>query len=210
MPVAQDKRYATGNTYMQYVIEERETWYENFLKDQFDDLSTVKFLEIGAGSGSNIEFFKRMGLKANHILANELIPERVEMLRINHPDIQIFAGDATLLKPEMIGKCDVIFQSTVFTSILDKTFREKLAQTMMSLLSERGIILWYDFIFDNPSNPDVKKVTVEELRVLFPQVRWQVKKVTLAPPLGRRVGRMYPMLNAFPFLRTHIVAVGRA
>jgi hypothetical protein len=112
------------------------------------------------------------------------------------------------LSSERVGQFDIIFQSTVFTSILDVDFRRKMANSMMRLLKENGVVLWYDFIYDNPSNPDVKGVGIQELKMLFPELKWQIKRVTLAPPIGRRVKGAYPILNAFPFLRTHIVALG--
>ena len=48
-----------------------------------------------------------------------------------------------------------------------------------------GIILWYDFIYNNPSNPDVKRVSKKEIINLFSGVdNIQFYKVTLAPPIG--------------------------
>lgn len=209
MPVAQDERYASGNQYMQFVIQERQTNYAALLRKVFSDFSNVRLLEIGAGSGSNLLFYKQLGIKPEHIVANELISERVNMLRTNHPDVLVLDGDATLLSKEQIGQFDIIFQSTVFTSILEASFRKKLANNMMHLLKENGVILWYDFVYDNPSNPDVKGVSVRELKALFPGLHWEIKRVTLAPPIGRRVKGAYAVFNAFPFLRTHIVALGR-
>ncbi len=49
-----------------------------------------------------------------------------------------------------------------------------------------------------------------ELRALFPQARIVARRVTLAPPLARAVcrihPRLYPLLNAVPLLRTHVLA----
>jgi hypothetical protein len=102
---------------------------------------------------------------------------------------------------------DIIFQFTVFTSILDEDFRRELAQKMVSLLKTGGLIIWYDFIYNNPSNPDVRGVSRREVIRLFKDMNIRFHRVTLAPPVGRRVGRLYSVLNRlFPFLRTHVVA----
>lgn len=208
LPVAKDPRYSDANVYMRYVVEERERMYAKLLNGQFNRREGIRVLEIGAGSGSNIRFFKEYGIRPENIVANELMDERIAMLRTNHPDIAVVEGDATLMRPEQFGTFDVVFQSTVFTSVLDSGFRRKLADTMMSLLSENGMLLWYDFVYDNPSNADVKGVRTREMKELFSLPDWEVHRVTLAPPVGRRIGRLYPVFNAFPFLRTHIVAAG--
>jgi SAM-dependent methyltransferase len=102
---------------------------------------------------------------------------------------------------------DVIFQSTVFTSLLDDKFKERLATKMWTLLKPGGIVLWYDFMFDNPKNKDVKGIKKNEIRKLFPEAATiKFKRVTLAPPLSRRVKKLYHFFNIVPFLRTHLIA----
>lgn len=70
-------------------------------------------------------------------------------------------------------------------------------------------MLWYDFTFNNPSNPDVRGVSLKRVRELFPQGRVSVRRVTLAPPISRRVVRVHPAMygvfNALPLLRTHVL-----
>lgn len=200
------KRQNQSLHYNRYVLNEREELYERLLRQKFPDLSSIRLLEIGAGGGTNIHFFKKIGLKPENIFANELLPERVESLKQIIPHANIFPGDALGLQEE--NKFDVVFQSTVFTSILDLEFRKKLAAKMVNLTRNGGIILWYDFIFDNPRNSDVKGVPKSEVRELFKGKHIDFYAVTLAPPVGRRIGRLYPLVNKiFPFLRSHVVAV---
>ena len=78
---------------------------------------------------------------------------------------------------------------------------------MLNLLKPNGIILWYDFIYNNPKNKDVKKVDVKELKSLFSNSsKLYYKKITLAPPIGRKVKKFYKLFNV-PFLRSHILAI---
>lgn len=72
-----------------------------------------------------------------------------------------------------------------------------------------GGVLWYDFTFNNPKNPDVRGVPVSRIKALFPTARIRLAKVTLAPPIARRVvplsTHLYGLLNSLPFLRTHVL-----
>ncbi|MDR1473039.1 MAG: hypothetical protein LBI41_00530 [Lactobacillales bacterium] len=79
---------------------------------------------------------------------------------------------------------------------------------MWKLLKPGGAVLWYDFAFDNPKNPDVKGVKLSEIKSLFPDAEISCKKVTLAPPIGRKLTKIHPsMYGCFnlPFLRTHLL-----
>jgi hypothetical protein len=48
------------------------------------------------------------------------------------------------------------------------------------------------------------------MQALFPAGEPFARRVTLAPPISRRVCRIHPMMyhvfNALPFLRTHVLA----
>ena len=168
------------------------------------DQSTTIF-EIGAGQGGNIPVFHELGFSNSSIFINELLPERIELARLHHPDVKIYEGN--ILDIELTAQFDVVFQSTVFTSVLSDNDRKAIADKMWSLVKPGGIILWYDFVYNNPSNPDVKKVDQAEACWLFSKaIKRKIVKVTLAPPIGRRVGKLYNLFN-FPFLRSHILGV---
>ena len=104
---------------------------------------------------------------------------------------------------------DIIFQSTVFTSILDDELKIKIAENMWEWLKPGGFILWYDFIYNNPKNPDVKGIKIDEIRSLFPHGKVEYKKVTLAPPINRFVTQIDPLFynvfNILTFIRTHVL-----
>ena len=191
--------------FSKYVQYERELKYFQILKNRFKSLNNLKIIEVGAGSGDNLIALKRFGFNWKDIYANELLDDRVKLLEKNLPDSNIFAGDA--LNLDFTNYFDIVFQSTVFTSILDDEFKKKLANKMFHMAKDDGLILWYDFKYDNPNNQDVKGIGKGEINELFPEAKEIIfHNVTLAPPIARRVGRLYNLINfLFPFLRTHVV-----
>lgn len=151
----------------------------------------------------------RLGFNAQNLVGNELLSDRITLARHSLPEaITLYEGDATQL--ELGDKSfDVVYQSTVFSSLLDDRFQEQLANRMWDWVRPGGGVLWYDFTFDNPNNPDVRGVPLKRIRELFPSGGIDSHRVTLAPPISRRCCKVNPALyhafNAFPFLRTHLL-----
>ena len=97
----------------------------------------------------------------------------------------------------------------MFSSLLDDAFQQHLADAMWRWVVPGGGVLWYDFVYNNPRNRDVRGVPLARIRQLFPQARIHCRKVTLAPPIARALCRLhpalYPVFNALPLLRTHVL-----
>jgi ubiquinone/menaquinone biosynthesis C-methylase UbiE len=125
------------------------------------------------------------------------------------PALALHAGDASQLDFR-VGSQDIVFVSTVFSSLLDEAFQLRLADAMWRWVKPGGGVLWYDFTVNNPRNADVRGVPISRVRALFPQGRIQCRRVTLAPPIARAVTRVHPslytLLNILPTLRTHVLA----
>lgn len=172
-------------------------------------LRDLRLLEIGCGNGSNLTSLIRCGLHPANLVANELLPDRAADARVHLPAaVAVHEGDATAL-PFAPGSFDVVYASVVFSSILDDGFQTELARKMWQLTAPGGAVLWYDFVYDNPSNKDVRGVPVRRIRALFPDAHATVRRVTLAPPISRRVCRVwagaYGLFNALPVLRSHVL-----
>lgn len=168
-----------------------------------------RLLEVGCGSGDNLLQLLTLGFQPENLVGNELLEERVIRARRMLPaGIPIVRGDASKLELDR-QSFDIVFQSTVFTSILDDDFQNKLAAHMWSLVKPGGGVLWYDFVFNNPKNPDVRGVSTKRIRELFPDGKIKVWKLTLAPPISRPVAKispgLYTLLNLLPFLRSHVL-----
>lgn len=169
----------------------------------------LRLLEAGCGNGSNLTMFIRLGFNPEKLVGNELLADRVVQARRNLPAaIAVLEGDAAALQLAP-GSFDILYCSLVFSSILDDDFQQRLAGRLWDLVAPGGALLWYDFVYDNPANKDVRGVPLRRVRELFPRARMSFRRVTLAPPISRRVCRVWPgayhVFNAFPFLRTHIL-----
>lgn len=214
------ERYARRNVGNRYSLLRPEVWQgiqerqrsmlHLFKHDlAWEDCADKALLEIGCGSGGNLLDFLRFGFLPQNLSGNELLSERVAIAKHALPSaITLYPGDAITANIPPNSQ-HVVFQSVVFSSLLDNAFQQALADKMWQWVKPGGGILWYDFIYNNPANPDVRGVSVKRVRELFPHGNMTVKRVTLAPPISRRVCKLHPNLyhvfNAIPLLRTHVL-----
>jgi len=172
-------------------------------------LSQRRLIELGCGTGGNLIELLRLGFSPANLVGNDLLPERIEVARERLPaSVRLIEGDASdvILPNESF---DVVFQSMMCSSILDDHLLLRIAQRMWALVRPGGGVLWYDFTYSNPHNPDVRGISIQRIRELFPASKARVWRVTLAPPISRAVTRIHPVLyclfNSMPFLRTHLL-----
>lgn len=209
--VPRDARYSLLNPAALLALQERQRALSAlFAALGFEDLSTVSLLEIGCGDGGNLLELLRMGFAPAGLAGIELLPERCAAARERLPaGVALTLGDAAAV-PIAPASRDMVFQSTVFSSLLDDSFQQRLADAMWAAVKPGGGVLWYDFTVDNPRNPDVRGVPLNHVRKLFPGGTMQARRITLAPPVARVVTRLHPSLytlfNAVPLLRTHVLA----
>src|SRR5919197_2255838 len=127
-----------------------------------------RVLDVGCGSGEWLLELLALGFRPENLVGYELLEERAAAARQRLPtSAVIITGDAAESDLED-ASFDVVAQSTVFTSILDRSVQEKLAREMWRLVRPGGGVLWYDFVVDNPRNPDVRGVPLRQVRELFP------------------------------------------
>ena len=209
-----EERYRLLRPEVWQMVHERQRVLLRLLVAQgVTDLSTLWLAEVGCGAGGNLLELLRLGFRPEHLQGVELLPERFEQARHALPAATtLWPGDA-LVAPIVPASLDLVLQSTVFSSLLDDNFQQRLANQMWAWLKPGGAVLWYDFTVNNPRNPDVRGVPLRRLRQLFPEGSVLHRRVTLAPPLARAVCRLHPslytVLNSPPLLRTHLLAFVR-
>jgi SAM-dependent methyltransferase len=199
------------------VRDERERIYRRLLDAVAPaPVDQLLLIELGCGSGGELERMISLGFDPCRLSGVDLLPDRVKAARERLPsEVQVDAGDATRTGLPS-GSFDVVFLSTVFTSILDDEVQARFADEAWRLLRPGGSVLWYDFVVDNPRNPDVRGVPVARIRTLFPDAEATFQSATVLPPLGRAVARLgvlgpptYKALSCIPLLRTHVVGMLR-
>lgn len=193
----------------QTVQERQRAMLKLFAWLGWHDLSARRVTEVGCGAGANLLELLRFGFTPESLTGIELLPQRHAQARAVLPAaVTLHLGDALTAGIEPASQ-DVVLQATVFSSLLDKGFQQALADAMWRWVKPGGGVLWYDFTFDNPRNPDVRGVRLSRVRELFPQGRLRAQRVTLAPPLARALCRLHPALytaaNTVPLLRTHVL-----
>ena len=150
---------------------------------KFNHLHDKRILEIGCGTGQWLREFIKWGACPDHVAGIDVLSDRVSQAKQLCPQgVKIYCGNAANLSFSG-ATFDLVFQFTVFSSILDATVKEVLAHEMLRVLKQGGLILWYDFFLNNPSNPDVRGIRKREIAHLFPDCRIDLHRVSLAPPL---------------------------
>jgi len=193
--------------------ERQRAMLRGFAARGVTDLGGLHIAEVGCGAGGNLLELLRLGADPGKLTGLELLPDRHAAARHVLPAATtLWLGDAMQAPADVLAPAsqDVVLQSTVFSSLLDDEFQQRLAARMWSWLKPGGAVLWYDFTVNNPRNRDVRGVPLRRVRQLFPLGRVAASRVTLAPPLARLVCRwhpaFYPLFNSLPLLRTHLLA----
>jgi SAM-dependent methyltransferase len=204
-------RYSPLDPYVSMVEQEKDLALVHLLNSNgmSSRVAQCSLLEIGCGGGGNLLRFLRLGFSPENLVGNDLLPDRVQAARSVLPSsIRLLSGDAASADFDD-ETFDLVCLFTVFSSILDDGFRKRLAAKAWSLAKPGGGVICYDFIYNNPKNPDVRAVTTRKIRELFPEASPNVQRVTLAPPIGRLVSRWssscYSLLNQIPMLRSHVL-----
>jgi ubiquinone/menaquinone biosynthesis C-methylase UbiE len=172
-----------------------------------EPLHSRRILEVGCGTGYWLRQLIQWGARPENLTGIELLAERVaEAMKLCPPQVKINRANAATLR-FADGAFDLVFQATVFTSVLDPDLKRQIAAEMMRVTRDDGLILWYDFRVNNPWNADVKAVKSDEIRSLFPRCDIRVRPVTLAPPVARRLTPYFwtgcCLLEKIPWLCTH-------
>ena len=161
-------RYLRSDPFTLYSTHEREAVMAAMLRAEgVSSLAGIRILDVGCGRGDSMRQFVEHGAAPEDLHGIDLLNDRIEAARRLTPNATLLCGSATEM-PFPAGSFDLVAQSTLFTSILDRDVKRMIAAEMARVLAPRGMILWYDFSYDNPRNRDVRGIGKREIRELFP------------------------------------------
>ncbi len=206
-----DKIYSLSNPSALFLFHQREkAILEALSKCGMNDLPNKRILDVGCGKGGVLRDFIKYGATTQNLHGIDLLPDRIEEAKRISPNIDFRCSDAEEL-PYADENFDIVLSFTVFTSIFDRSMKKNITKEMLRILKPEGIILWYDYFISKPTNPDVKGVGKKEIKKLFRGCKFDFKKVTLAPPIARRLAPISwltcYLLEKIPLLRTHYLVV---
>jgi SAM-dependent methyltransferase len=172
------------------------------------DLGKVRVIDVGCGTGSFLRQLIDWGATPAHLTGTELQQDRLDLARPRSaPDVHWHCGPLSALPA---ANADLVSANTVISSVLDPALRARLAADMWRLLKPGGWCLVFDFRYNNPRNPHVRKVTCAELDGYWPGQRRHYQTLLLAPPVGRALAAMPALVTETlaalaPPLRSHFM-----
>src|SRR5262249_41077893 len=201
-------RWAPDNPGNQVILAELERGIGGLLASRgLVPLGRRSALDIGCGYGHFLGFLRALGADPENVHGVDLLEERLVYARATNPGLDVRVANAEAL-PFPDRSFDVVLLFSVLTSILDLDVRARVARETARVLAPHGVIVWYDFRFDHPTNPNVRGIGRREIGRLFPRFDMTLRTTTLLPPLARRLGtmtpRLYPALARMPALRSHL------
>jgi ubiquinone/menaquinone biosynthesis C-methylase UbiE len=192
------------------MTQQRERAFLALLRRGVGDVAGLRILEVGCGRGHRLLDWARWGARSADLTGIDLMEPLVREARLNLPRAHFAVGNAANL-PFGNACFDVVTQLTLFSSILDAELRRAAAREMWRVLCPGGFVLWYDFRYPNPRNRDVRPVGRSEIASLFPDAAIDIRSVTLAPPLARRLALWSSLAceaaSLLPPLRSHYAAL---
>jgi ubiquinone/menaquinone biosynthesis C-methylase UbiE len=199
------------NLYGRYAYYERTAVLIHALRKlKVKSLSGMKTLDVGCGGGTLLRYLFDFGVKPRTSFGVDVLEDTLRVAKELSPNVGFFVANAARL-PFPDETFDLAFQSMVFTSVLDPKIKRTIASEILRVLRKRGRFVWYDFIYDNPQNKNVKGIRRREISELLPGCTLQFWRLTLAPPIGRIAAAVSPflfhLLSQAPFLCTHYLCI---
>lgn len=208
------RRYVWSSLSYEFENQERERETLALLR-RYDcmPLSEKSILDVGCGSGSWMQLFIRWGARPDRVTGVDVRRDALQLARNAVPNTVRLGETNAAALPFVPARFDIVLQSTMFTSILDRSIRRQIASEMLRVLKPDGVIIWYDFLVDNPSNPNVSRVSKREIVSLFPGCSVDLKRVTLVAPVLRWIAPrswfLTYLLSQFPPFCTHYLGAIR-
>lgn len=176
-------------------------------------LEDLRILEVGCGSGGVLTEFLGFGALPQNLFGLDLLADRLAHAKQRLPGAPLLQADGCHI-PFPSGSFDLVLQYMALSSMLDSELRREMCAEMLRVLKPSGLILSYDFWL-NPTNKQTRGLGVREISSSFPGCRIDPQRITLAPPIARRLAPiswgLCLLLESLKIFNTHyLVAISKA
>ncbi|MEO8396684.1 MAG: class I SAM-dependent methyltransferase [Chloroflexota bacterium] len=204
--------YSPFNPAHLFLVQQRQRRVlETLRRANFQAIDEKRILEVGCGRGRILLEYVDFGAYPPRLHGIDLLERRLQVLHRLLPNAPIACADGQTL-PYRAASFDLVMQYTAFSSVLDDRVKQNMALEMLRVVKPNGLILWYDF-WTNPRSAQTKGIPSDEIRRLFPNCAIEFQKITLAPPITRRLVKFSWLVCAaaekLRLLNTHYLAVIR-
>ena len=178
--------YSVFNRANLFAIQSRQRAVVDALRRHgLSDLSGLRILEMGCGGGGVLVEYLGLGASPRNLYGIDLLPERLPHAHFRLPASNLANADGASL-PFPVSAFDLALQYTAISSILDPNLRRAICAELLRVTRPGGLILSYDFWL-NPTNKQTLGLRPVEIRQSFPGCDIRFYKITLAPPIARRL-----------------------
>lgn len=211
--LAGSRLYHVFNPSALFAVQERQRASVGLLTEAgIQGLQDLRILEVGCGSGGVLAEHLMLGATATRAHGIDLLRSRLDLAHHALAGVPLVQADGQHI-PFASNSFDLVLQYTAFSSILDLEVRRNVANEMLRVLNKpSGLIIWYDFWW-NPKNRQTRGLRPAEVLSLFPGCAARFLRITLAPPLARRLApiswSLAHLLERLRIFNTHYLAAIR-
>jgi ubiquinone/menaquinone biosynthesis C-methylase UbiE len=204
--------YSAFNRANLFAIQSRQRAVLDALRQHgLTDLSGLRIFEMGCGGGGVLVEYLGLGASPRNLYGIDLLSDRLPQALFRLPASNLANADGANL-PFPANAFDLVLQYTAISSILDPNLRRAICADMLRVTRPGGLILSYDFWL-NPTNKQTLGLRPAEIRESFPGCAVRFYKITLAPPIARRLvplsWTLALLLESLGIFNTHYLAAIR-
>ena len=151
------------------------------IKDLFHfnsiNLMNKMVIDIGCAGGNTMQILKKFGASEKNLHGIDLREDRLSYAKKRFPKSNFNLMDARNINFND-SSFDMVISFTLFSSVLNIEYRKQIAREMARVLKPRGVILYYDFRYNNPFNRNVMRVRYKDIKSLYVVVNYSALTYT--------------------------------
>ena len=172
------------------------------------DLSAVDVLDVGCGNGAMLRGLIELGVPPEKCTGIDFLPDRIEdAVSRSHVSMHWQVGGLETIDSDR--RFALVTAWTVLSSVPGADERRSLLDALWERVRPGGWLQVFDFRFNNPRNPDVRRVRKCDFCELEPVPTEGIQRSLITPPpLARWLCRAHPRLDSLlstvlPAVRSH-------